>query len=156
PLCEFIERERMQMFDNRDYASANELTIKTVFLMLLAGNIFYITDSETELERGYADLTLIVRPDMRQHPMLLDILIEFKYASLKELGLSGEELREKNRDELEKLAEIKEKRAEAEKKLGEYRTVLEKKYGAALRLRCFSVVAAGFERLLWKGFHNPN
>ncbi|MCP4549315.1 MAG: AAA family ATPase, partial [bacterium] len=29
PLCEFIERERMQLFDNRDYAFANELTVKT-------------------------------------------------------------------------------------------------------------------------------
>ncbi|MCP4702704.1 MAG: AAA family ATPase [Gammaproteobacteria bacterium] len=152
PLCEFIERERMQLFDNRDYASANELTIKTVFLMLLAGNIFYITDSETELERGYADLTLIVRPDMRQHPMLLDILIEFKYVSLKDIGLSGEQAGKKAREELEKLAEVKKKRADAEKKLAEYRAVLEKKHGAALRLRCFSVVAAGFERLLWKAF----
>ena len=150
PLCEFIERERLQLFDNRDYASANELTIKTVFLILLAGNPAYILDSETELERGYADLTMIVRPDMR-YTKLLDILLEFKYVSLKEAGLSGGQAREKSQEELENLAEIKKNRLKAEQGLAEYRAVLEKKYGEVLRLRCFSVVAVGFERLLWKG-----
>jgi len=151
PLCEFIERERMQLFDNRDYASANELTIKTVFLMLLAGNIFYILDSETELERGYADLTMIVRPDMRQYK-LLDILIEFKYLSLEKLKLGGRQVREMPHEALEQLAEVKIQRQRAETGLREYRAALQAKYGEVLRLRCFSVVAAGLERLLWAGF----
>jgi len=148
PLCEFIERERMQLFDNRDYASANELTIKTVFLMLLAGNIFYILDSETELERGYADLTMIVRPDMR-HYELLDILIEFKYVSLEKLRLSGRQAREMPREALEQLAGVKTQRQRADAGLAEYRTALQARYGDVLRLHCFSVVAVGFERLLW-------
>ena len=151
PLCEFIERERMQLFDNRDYASANELTIKAVFLMLLAGNIFYILDSETELQRGYADLTMIVRPDMRQYE-LLDILIEFKYLSLEKLKLSGRQVREMPREALEQLAEVEKQRRQAETGLSGYRAALQKKYGDLLRLRCFSVVAVGFERLLWAGF----
>jgi hypothetical protein len=130
-LCEFIEREHMQLFDHRDYASANELTIKTVFLMLLAGNIFYILDSETELERGY---------------------IEFKFVSLDKLKLSGQQVREKSRKELEKFTEIQKQRAKAEEKLGKYRVALERKYGDILRLCCFSVVAVGFERLLWAEF----
>lgn len=115
PLCEFVERERMQLFDNRDYALANELTIKTVFMMLLGHTSFHIVDSETELQRGYADLMLIVRPDKRQHEQLLDILIEFKYVSLKDAGLSGEQVREKTATELENLAEVKKKHVEAEK-----------------------------------------
>jgi hypothetical protein len=151
PLCEFIERERMQLFDNRDYASANELTIKTAFLMLLAGNIFYILDSETELERGYADLTMIVRPDMRQYK-LLDILIEFKYLSLEKLKLSGRQAREMPREALEQLVEVKTQRQRAEAGLREYRAALQARYGDSSRLRCFSVVAVGFERLLWAGF----
>jgi len=150
-LCEFIERQRMQLFDNRDYASANELTIKTVFLMLLAGNIFYILDSETELERGYADLTMIVRPDMRQYE-LLDILIEFKYLSLEKLKLSGRQAREMSRETLEQFAEVDKQRRQAEAGLAGYRAALQNKYGDLLRLRCFSVVAVGFERLLWAGF----
>jgi len=150
PLCEFIEGERMRLFDNRDYASANELTIKTVFLMLLAGNIFYILDSETELARGYADLSMIVRSDMRQYE-LLDILIEFKYLSLEKLKLSGRQAREIPREALEQLAEVKTQRQRAEAGLGEYRAALQGRYGDVLRLRCFSVVAVGFERLLWAG-----
>ncbi|WP_207148772.1 AAA family ATPase [Lamprobacter modestohalophilus] len=148
PLCAFIERKRLQLFDNRDYASANELTIKTVFLMLLAGNLFYILDSETELARGYADLTMIVRPDMRQY-QLLDILIEFKYLSLERLKLSGRQLREMPQEALEQLPEVARQRHQAEAALTEYRTALENKYAGALRLRCFSVVTLGFERLLW-------
>ena len=116
--------------------------------MLLADNLLYIADSETELGRSYADLTMIVRPDMRQY-QLLDILIEFKYISLKETGLSGEQIREKSVAKLEKLSIVKAKHARAEKQIGEYRAILERKYGEALRLRCFRVTALGFERLLW-------
>ncbi|WP_343412139.1 hypothetical protein [Candidatus Amarolinea dominans] len=37
------------------------------FLTLLFDDLFYITDSEPALERSYADMTLIVRPDMRKY-----------------------------------------------------------------------------------------
>ena len=74
-----------------DYAHANELTIKTAFLTLLFDDTLYIMESEAEIERGHADLTLIVRPDMHQY-QVLDILIEFKFVSLKEAGLDGKTL----------------------------------------------------------------
>ena len=88
PLCDFIEQRYYPVFDNRDYRWANELTVKTTFLTLLFNDIAYIMDSETALARTYADLTMIVRPEMRQYE-LLDILLEFKYVSLKEAELTG-------------------------------------------------------------------
>jgi hypothetical protein len=75
---------------------------------LLFNDTFYIMDSETSPERGYADLTMIVRPDMRQYP-LLDFLMEFKYASLKDLEMSGEKLRRMSNDGLKALPAVRQK-----------------------------------------------
>ncbi len=68
PLCDFIEQKYFKVFDNRDYRWANELTINTAFLTLLFNDLFYTMDSEASLERGYADLTMIVR---RGHTLCL-------------------------------------------------------------------------------------
>ncbi len=149
PVCDFMENTYLKAFDNRDYRWSNELTIKTAFLTLLFDDMVYIVDSETALERDYADLTLIVRPDMRDS-QLQDILIEFKYIGLLELGLSGEAVREKSREELKLLAPVQRKCSEARSKLIRYREILTNKYGDTLRLHTFSVVALGFERLLWE------
>ena len=65
------------MLDNRDYLHANELTIKMAFLSLLFEDHLFIIDSEPALVRGYGDLLMLIRPDMRQYK-LLDILLEFK------------------------------------------------------------------------------
>jgi len=92
PLCKFIERKYFKVFSNRDYAHVNELTIKTAFLTLLFDDTLYIMESEAEIERGYSDLSMIVRPDMRQY-QVLDILIEFKFVLLKEIELDGESVR---------------------------------------------------------------
>jgi hypothetical protein len=148
PVCEFIEQRYFKVFDNRDYRWANELTIKTAFLTLLFNDTFYIMDSEPVLERTYADLTMIVRPDMRQYT-LLDVLIEFKFVSLNELGLNGEQVRQMNTDELSALPPVKKRLKEANTKLTEYRLILEAKYGKILRLRVYSVIAIGFDRLVW-------
>jgi len=78
PLCDFVEKKYFKVFSNRDYGSANELTVKTAFLTLLFNDTLYIMESEAEIERGHTDLTMIVRPDMRQY-QVLDILIEFKF-----------------------------------------------------------------------------
>jgi hypothetical protein len=83
PLCEFIEQKYFQVFSNRDYISANELTVKTAFLTLLYNDLLYIMDSEPETGRGYADLTMIIRPDMRKYK-ILDILLEFKFVSFRD------------------------------------------------------------------------
>jgi hypothetical protein len=148
PLCDFMETRYFKLFDNRDYRWANELTVKIAFLTLLFNDTFYIMDSETELERGYADFTMIVRPDMR-HFQLLDILIEFKYISLTDAGLTGEKAKKARSDELKAIPAVKHKLRESQSNLTRYSEILEKKYGSLLRLHSFSVTAVGFERLVW-------
>ena len=91
PLCEFVEQKYFKVFSNRDYAHVNELTVKTAFLTLLFNDTLYIMESEAEIQRGHTDLTMIVRPDMREY-RILDILIEFKFVSLKEAGVKGKSL----------------------------------------------------------------
>ncbi|MGE0087218.1 MAG: AAA family ATPase [Desulfococcaceae bacterium] len=149
PQCDFIEQKYFRVFDNRDYRWANELTVKTVFLTLLFNDFFYIMDSETSLEREYADMTMIVRPDMRQYP-LPDFLMEFKYVSLKDAELTGDQAKEMGIEELSALAPVQKKLAESEVKLRDYRHILLSEYGDLLRLRTYSVVSIGFERLIWK------
>ena len=95
PLCDFIEPRYFEVFDNRDYRWSNELVVKTAFLMVLFSDTFYIMDSETAIDKGYADLSMIVRPDMRRY-QLLDHLLEFKYIPLQELGLSNQDVRLKS------------------------------------------------------------
>lgn len=75
PLCTFAEQAYLSVYDNRDYRSFNELTIKTLFITLLHYNNLYIMDSEPALASGYTDLTMIIRPEMR-HFSVFDLLIE--------------------------------------------------------------------------------
>lgn len=147
PLCQFIE-QRFSVFDNRDYRWSDEFSVKMAFLVMLFNDTFYIMDSETELDRNYADLTMIIRPDMRKY-QLLDHLIEFKYIGLKKLGMSGDEVGQMSNSDLLALPEVQEKFADAKIQLDDYRKVLEDKYGDKLRLHCYSVVSLGFERLVW-------
>ena len=149
PLADFIEQRIFPIFDNRDYLQANELTIKTAFLMLLFNDIFYMVDSETPLRRGYADLTMILRPQMRQYE-LLDILLEFKFVKLSTLGLDARTVRTKTREELLMLAPVQAEIANAQKQGRDYGAALMTKYGARLKLRTFAVVAIGFEKLVWQ------
>jgi hypothetical protein len=149
PLCEFVEKRVFPVFSNRDYRWANELTVKTAFLSLLFNDILYIMDSEPERERGYADLTMIIRPDMRRFE-ILDVLLEFKYLGLAELGISGEEARGMSRQELRGLPQVREKLAEARAQLARYRQTLAGKYGHQLRLHSYGVVSLGFDRLVWQ------
>ena len=148
PLCDFIEQRYYPVFDNRDYRWVNELTVKTTFLTLLFNDIAYIMDSEAVLERTYADLTMIVRPEMRQY-QLLDILLEFKYVSLQEANLTGAAARQLSAAAVAELPQIKAKLAEAQETLPGYRAKLLAHYGARLRLRTYAVVSLGFDRLVW-------
>jgi hypothetical protein len=148
PLVEFIEQRYFPVLSNRDYRWTNELLVKIAFLTLLFDDRLYMMVSETEVDHGYVDLSLIVRPDMRRF-QALDLLLEFKYVSLKELGLTGEQLREHTRDELAALPEVAAKLQEAEDQA--------RRYGAALReryrltdLRLFAVVGLGLERVVWR------
>ncbi len=149
PLCDFMEQRYFRAFDNRDLRWVNELTVKTAFLTLLFNDTFYITDSEPELERSYADLVMIVRPDMRQYK-LLDILIEFKYVPLGKNRLTGKQVKAMKMTELAALKPVEEKLADARASLAEYRPKLEDIYGEKLRLHTYAVVGVGFERLIWE------
>ena len=102
PLCEFVEQRFFKVFHNRDYRWANDLTVKTAFLTLLYNDILYIIDSEKDISRTYADLTMIIRPDMRRFK-IFDILIEFKYVSLKEADLTGQKAKKLSAEELQSI-----------------------------------------------------
>lgn len=148
PLCDFIEQRYFQVFDNRDYRWANELVIKSAFLTILFNDIFYIMDSEQALNKGYADLSLIVRPDMRKY-RLLDHVLEFKYLKLDALKMSGQAVKQTSRADLLQLAPVQKAVAEAETQLRAYRAALTARYQVELRLHTFAVVALGFERLVF-------
>ncbi|CAN2046611.1 AAA family ATPase [Candidatus Magnetomoraceae bacterium gMMP-1] len=145
PICEFIEQRYFKIFSNRDYRWANELTIKTAFLTLLYNDILYIMDSEKELTRGYADLIMIIRPDMRRFK-IFDILLEFKYVKLKDAGLDRDQVRKLSKEDIKKIPAVISAMKEAKSQLKSYGDELEKKYND-LRLKRYAVVSLAFERL---------
>jgi hypothetical protein len=155
PLAEFVEQHQLSLFDNRDAKTANELVIKSVLATLLFDNTFYVTDSETALQRRYADFTMIVRPDKRQL-QLFDILIEFKHLQLGEVKLdrgekfTGEIAKSMTLGELKVLPAVQAALAQATTQLQSYRPLLQQAYRYPLRLRVYAVVAVGFERLVWE------
>ena len=148
PLCDFIERRYFQVLSNRDYRWSNELAVKIAFLTLLFNDRLYMMVSELEMDRGYVDLSLIVRPDMRRF-QALDLLLEFKYLSLKELDLTGEQARERSREQLTTLPAVAAKLDEAAEQARRYGATLRERYGLT-ELRTFAVVALGFERVVWR------
>jgi len=145
PVCAFVEDVYFSVFKNRDYAQANELTLKTCFLTLLYNDILYIMDSEPELTRRYADLTMIIRPDKR-YLQIYDVLIEFKFLSLKQLDLSGEAIRSKSPAELYSQPMVKHALEEGTVQIMDYGCRLADRY-RDLRLKKFVVAALGFERI---------
>ncbi len=148
PLCELLEQRYFKVFDNRDLRWSNELVVKTAFLVTLFNDTFYIMDSEPALDKGYGDLSLILRPDIRQY-RLLDHLLEFKYIPLKTLGLSNEAVGAMDRETLRALPAVAEQLQDAETQLVRYRTILERVYGEKLKLHTHAVVCIGLERLVW-------
>ncbi len=148
PLCRFMEKRYFKVFHNRDYRWANELTVKTAFLTLLYNDIIYIMDSETEIDRRYADLTMIIRPDKR-YGKVFDVLIEFKFIKLKDAGTSADKAQKLSEDKLMLIPEIANQIADGAKQVQEYGKKLEQKYGN-LRLQKFVVAALGFERVCFK------
>ena len=148
PLCALLEQRYFKVFDNRDLRWSNELVVKTAFLVTLFNDTFYIMDSEPALDKGYGDLSLILRPDMRQY-QLLDHLLEFKYVPLKTLGLSSEAVGAMDREALRALPAVAEQIQDAKTQLTRYRATLERVYGDKLKLRTYAVVCIGLERLVW-------
>jgi hypothetical protein len=148
PLCDFVENRYFTVFKNRDYRWANELTIKTAFLTLLYNDILYIMDSEPEIDRRYADLTMMIRPDKR-HFTLFDVLIEFKFVTLKDADITGEQAKQLTEDELYRMPSIKKDFEEGRRQVVRYGQKLDEKYGN-LRLKKFVVTALGFERVCFE------
>ena len=148
PLCDFVEQRYFKVFHTRDYRWANELTVKTAFLTLLYNDILYVMDSEKEISRRYADLTMIRRSDMRQ-VKVYDILIEFKFVPLSEVKLSGVKARKLSAKSLQAMPSMKEKMADAITQITAYGNALDTKYGD-LNLRRYAVVSLGYERIWWQ------
>jgi hypothetical protein len=149
PLCEFIESHPFSVFDNRDSTTATELILKAVFVALLFNSRYYQMDSETALGRRYADLIMIVHPNMRQY-QLFDFLLEFKFLKLNDVKLTGEEVKQQTAAALKALPAVQTAVTQATTQLHSYRSVLQQTYGDPLRLRAYAVVAVGFERLVWE------
>jgi len=148
PLCTFVGKKFFKVFHNRDYRWANELTVKTAFLTLLYNDIVFIMDSEPEIDRRYADLVMIIRPDKR-HAKVFDILIEFKFVSLKEAKISAKDAINLSKKNLAGLSKIRQSLKDGTKQVMEYGAILEKRHGN-LRLKKFVVVSLGFERICWR------
>lgn len=148
PLCDFIEQRYFKILSNRDYRWSNELILKIAFMTLLYNDNLYMMVSETESNRRYVDLSLIVRPDKRQFEAL-DLVLEFKYLNLPALKLSAEQLRQLSSAELIALPAVSEKLQEATIQAQDYLQQLQAQYPAA-KLHGFVVVALGFERVLWQ------
>ncbi len=148
PLCNFIE-PRFNVFSNRDYRWTNESAVKTAFLMFLFDDRLYSVDSEPELKRRYADMSLIIRPDARQYE-IFDFLLEFKFVSPSDASLKGEALRALPAAELAQVAAVSSALMQAENQLREYAQAVHARHGKILRLRLYAVAAVGFERLVWR------
>ena len=148
PLCDFIETRYFPVLSNRDYRWTNELLLKMAFLTLLFNDRLYMMVSEIETDHGYVDLSLIVRPDMRRF-QALDLVLEFKYLGLKELGLTSEQVRGTPREALAQRPAVVAKLAEAAEQARRYGATLRDRYGLT-DLRAFAVVALGVERLVWQ------
>jgi len=147
-VCNFVENQYFKVFRNRDYRWANELTVKTAFLTLLYNDLLFIMDSEKEIERRFADLTMIIRPDMRKYH-LFDILIEFKFVSFSNAGMTGEDAKKLSIKELAKHPKINSAMSDGITQVKTYSKILNKRY-PELSLKSFVVVSLGFERLCWQ------
>lgn len=147
PLCNFVENRYFKVLSNRDYRWSNELLIKIAFMTLLFNDRLYMMVSETETGRKFVDLSLIVRPDMRKY-QALDLLLEFKYLSLKELNLTAAQVQALSHDELVLLPLVSAKLQEATEQARQYAAALTAHYQLK-KLHSFAVVALGFERVVW-------
>ncbi len=69
---------------------------------------------------------------------------------LGKVKLTGEQVKNMSREELRQLKPVKAAADEAEKQLNNYQQTLTEHYGDILRLRTYTVVAVGYDRLVWQ------
>jgi len=158
PLLTFFEEKLLPVLSNRDRGASprqeggsgggiNEMVLKTLFLSVLFDDTRYVTWSEMEVERSYADLCLLVRPEMRRFGFL-DFLFELKLIRRKDLGKSGHDLREMSEAELRRLPAVVQALSDARAQARRYGTALLRRRGEELALRSYVVVAVDLERLI--------
>ncbi len=158
PLLAFFEEKLLPVLSNRDRGAAprrpglsgsgvNEMVIKGLFLSILFEDTYYHIFSEPELDKTYADLCLLVRPQMRRY-RFYDLVFEFKLVRRKELGKKGQELAGMDEEALRRLPLVAKALAEARQQAEDYRRALWRRYGAEIDLRAYAVAAVGLERIL--------
>jgi len=64
----------LHLYKGQDARYFNELTLKTIFMMLLYHTNMYLIYSEAQIERRFGDLLMLLRPGMR-HTELYDTLL---------------------------------------------------------------------------------
>ncbi|NJL28134.1 MAG: AAA family ATPase [Thermoanaerobaculia bacterium] len=124
PLLERLETELRPLLSNRDYLRMGEQALKMIFLTLFFDDRRHAIFSELETARGYADVCLLLRPEVRtKAPELADLLFELKFVPLAKLGKSGENLAKLENDQLRALpavaAALGEARAQSRPATGE-------------------------------------
>lgn len=163
PLCTFAEEHLLRLYKGRDARDFNELTLKTIFMMLLYHTDRYLIYSEAQIGQRFGGLFMLLRPGMR-HTELYDILIEFKHLRLNEAteavpakkgtttrrALKGEEVKSRSRDELMALDNARAKLDEARNQIHDYQQKLVREHGEDLNLRCYAVMSVGFDRIVWE------
>ncbi|HEX3527987.1 MAG TPA: AAA family ATPase [Thermoanaerobaculia bacterium] len=147
PLLALFEEKLLPVLSNRDRGGLHEMAIKALFLSILFDDTRYVVSSELELERSYTDLCLLVRPEMRRYGYL-DLLFELKLVRRKDLGKSGQELREMDDDALRRLPPVAQALAEAREQAQRYSAALRRQRGTQLKLRSYVVVAVDLERFV--------
>jgi hypothetical protein len=174
PLLAFFEEKLLPVLSNRDQGAppaapgrsgggVNEMVLKALFLSILFDDQRFVVHSELEIERGYADLCLLARPESR-FPKAFDILFELKLVRRKTLGKKGRELRVMEEAALRELPAVKAALAEARGQVELYRDALVRQRcvrpppggrGDAVRPRGYAVVAVGLERLVGEEVESP-
>lgn len=89
-----------------------------------------------------------MRSDQRA-TQALDLLLEFKYVSLQDLKLTGEQVKAQSMAELAALAAVQAQLAAAVEQARRYGAALSERYGLT-DLRLFAVVGIGLERVVWQ------
>ena len=148
PVCSLVEQHLFKILANRDYAQANELTIKTAFLLLLANTQCYQVISEFPVGKGYADLALIVRPDQRRFHWL-DLIIEFKFLNLENLSLSTSQISALSTQQALAIPSVQNAFDQAQKQLQRYAHELQQLHDLP-SVRCYAIVSLGLVRILWQ------
>lgn len=153
----FLEDRILPILSNRDRNTAppgsgvggggvNEMVLKALVLAILFEDTHYSVFSELEIEQGYADLCLIVRPEKRSSGFR-DLLFELKWLQKRELA-GAADLKKVPRQELVAAPAVASILATAKGQAHRYRAALQRRLGPLPELRAFSLVAVGLERVI--------